>query len=94
MEYQKILNLLNDQTTQPSNFRTKNWVEINGDRCGSYHKNNRKFTTAMLNASLCDYSGAYVIVEGRIIAIGQRTDDAAIASDRNHKEIVFKNYTI
>ena len=29
MEYQKKVNLLDNETTQPSKFRTKNWVEVN-----------------------------------------------------------------
>ena len=29
MEYQKLINVLDNQTTQPSKFSTKNWVEIN-----------------------------------------------------------------
>ena len=29
MEYQKIINLLDNTSNQPSNFRTKNWVKIN-----------------------------------------------------------------
>ena len=29
MKYQKIANLLNDKSNQPSKFRTRNWVEIN-----------------------------------------------------------------
>ena len=29
MEYQKIINLLEHTTNQPSKFRTRNWVEIN-----------------------------------------------------------------
>ena len=28
MEYQKIMNLLNNASNQPSKFRTKNWDEI------------------------------------------------------------------
>ena len=28
MEYQKIANLLDNTSNQPSKFRTKNWVEI------------------------------------------------------------------
>ena len=29
MEYQKIVNLLDDASSnQPSNFKTKNWVEV------------------------------------------------------------------
>ena len=31
MEYQKIANLLNDESNKPSKFKTKNWVEINDD---------------------------------------------------------------
>ena len=31
MEYQKIANLLDNASTQPSRFRTKNWVEVNDD---------------------------------------------------------------
>ena len=27
MEYQKIVNLLNDASNKPSKFRTRNWVE-------------------------------------------------------------------
>ena len=28
MEYQKIANLIDDASNQPSKFKTKNWVEI------------------------------------------------------------------
>ena len=38
MECQKITNLLDIQTTQPSKFRTKTWVEISDDRRGAYDK--------------------------------------------------------
>ena len=31
MEYQKIINLLSNTPNQPTKFRTKNWIEINGD---------------------------------------------------------------
>ena len=31
MDYQKIANLLDNTSNQPSKFRTKNWVEINDD---------------------------------------------------------------
>ena len=29
MEYQKIINFLENTPNQPTKFRTKNWVEIN-----------------------------------------------------------------
>ena len=31
MEYQKIINLVDNTPTQPNKFRTKNWVEKNDD---------------------------------------------------------------
>ena len=31
MEYQKIINLLENKPNQPSKFRIKNWVEINDE---------------------------------------------------------------
>ena len=39
MEYQKISNLLDNASDQPSKFRTKNWVEINDDIRGAYSPN-------------------------------------------------------
>ena len=36
MEYQKIANLLNDESNKPSKFRIRNWVEINDDIRGAY----------------------------------------------------------
>ena len=35
MEYQKIANLTDDTSNQPSKFRTKNWVEINDESRGT-----------------------------------------------------------
>ena len=34
MEYQKIINLLDDTTNQPSKVRTRRWVEINDESNG------------------------------------------------------------
>ena len=31
MEYQKMANLLDTESNQPSKFRTRNWVEINDE---------------------------------------------------------------
>ena len=60
MKYQKIKNLLANTPNQPPNFKTKNWVEINDDPCGTYNTNSQiKFKTSMLKSSLCDYSDIY-----------------------------------
>ena len=39
MEYEKIANLLDDASNQPSKFRTKNWIEINDELKGTYNVN-------------------------------------------------------
>ena len=48
--------------------------------------------TTMLGLSLCDYIDAYILVKWTITVIGEGTDDAAIAADRNNKQLVFKNW--
>ena len=40
MEYQKIINLLDNTSNQPSKFRTKNWIEINNQSGGVYNTKN------------------------------------------------------
>ena len=55
MEYQKISNLIDDTSNQPSKFRTKNWVEINDESRGTYNVNSQiKLKTAMSKSILCD----------------------------------------
>ena len=39
MEYQKIANLLNDESNKRSKFRTRNWVEIDDDIRVEYSPN-------------------------------------------------------
>ena len=64
MEYEKIANLLNDESNKPSKFRTKNWVEINDDERDVYSPNKQlRFKTSMLRSSLCDYSDIYLLKE-------------------------------
>ena len=71
MEYQKIINLLENTTNQATKFRTKNWIEINDDSRGTYNTNIQiKFKTSMLRTSLCDYSDAYILVSGTITITG------------------------
>ena len=78
MEYQKIANLTDDASNQPSKFRTKNWVEINYELRGKYNVNSQiRFKTTMLKSSLCDYSDAYIIVKGTITVNNTAGDGAA-----------------
>ena len=90
MEYQKIANLIDDASNQPSKFRTKNWVEINDESRGTYNVNSQiKFKTKMLKSSLCDYSDAYIIVKGTI-TVNNTAADSAAANNIN-KKVIFKN---
>ena len=66
MEYQKIANLLDNETNQPSKFRRRNWVKINDESRGTYTGNEIRFKTTMLISSLCDYVHAYILVKGTI----------------------------
>ena len=77
MEYQKIANLIDDASNQPSKFRTKNWVKINNESRGTCNVNSQiKFKTAMLKSSLRDYSDAYILVKGSIAVNNTTAADA------------------
>ena len=39
MEYQKMANVLDNPSNQPSKFRTKNWVEISDELRGTHSVN-------------------------------------------------------
>ena len=92
MEYQKIANLIDDASNQPSKFRTKNWVEINDESKGAYNVNSQiKFKTIMLRSSLYDYSDGYIIVKGKITITGEGDDAAARQADERDKGVAFKN---
>ena len=84
MEYQKIANLLDNASNQPSKFRTRNWVEINDNATKQI-----RFKTSMLRSSLCDYSDAYVLVKGNITV--NNTTAEGTAADNTNKKIIFKN---
>ena len=91
MEYQKIANLLDNASKQPSKFRTRNWVEVNDDSRGTYTNADFKFKTTVLKSDLCDYADAYIIVKGTINITGAGADAAARQLDEINKGVIFKN---
>ena len=91
MEYQKIANLLDNEINQASQFRTRNWVEINDESRGTYTGNSIRFKTTMLRSNSCDYADAYILVNGRIAITGAGNDDAAKALDERDKDVTCKN---
>ena len=64
MEFQKIINLLNIR------FVTKKWIKVHyQSRKDNYNVNKEiRIKTPMLRSDLCDYSNAYIVVEGKITA--------------------------
>ena len=63
MEYQKIINLLDNTPNQPEKFGTKTCVEINDESRGTYKKLNQiRFKTSILRLSFCDSSDTYILV--------------------------------
>ena len=92
MKCQKIINLLNNASNQPSKFSTKYWVEINDESKESYSTaSDIKFKTIMLRSSLCDYSDAQILVKETITVTREGDTDAAKRLDERNKGVVFKN---
>ena len=93
LRYQKISNLIEDTSNQPSKFRTKNWVEINDESRGKYYVNSQiKFKITMLRCKLSDYSDAYILVKQKITITGTGDDAAARQADERDKGVAFKNW--
>ena len=91
MEYQKIANLLDSASNQPSKFWTRNWAEINDEWRGTYTGSDIKSKTTMLRSNLCDYVDAYILVKGTIKIVGAGNNDAAKRLDKRNAGAGFKN---
>ena len=88
MEYQKMINLLENTPNQLTKFRTKNWVKINNKSHRAYNVGQIKFKTSILRYRLCDYSDVYIHVKGNITV--PNTGITVSPSNRN-KSVLFKD---
>ena len=73
METQKVVNLLNDTDNESSKLATKKLYVINDHNNTEYGEGNEndssiRFESKVIRSSLCDYSDAYILVTGDIIA--------------------------
>ena len=93
MEYQKIANLLESASDNPSKFRTRNWVEINDESRGNYANSDIRFKTTMLRSNLCDHADSYILVKGTITITGEGDNTAVERADERDKGVTFKNCT-
>ena len=67
MEYDKINNLLGNESENLSKFITKQYVKVNS-LSNTYNENKSiRFKTPMLRSDLSDYSDAYILVTDTII---------------------------
>ena len=83
--------MLDNTPDQPSNFRTKNWVEINDESKESYRTGSDiKFKTTMLTPSLCVYADAYILVKETIAITETGDNNAAERLDERNKGVTFK----
>ena len=81
IEYQKIINLLDNTPNQRAKYRTKKLVEINDDSRATHSTNSQiKFKTSMLRSISCDYSDAYIFLSETITV--PNTRDAANQNSR------------
>ena len=82
METHKIVNFLNSSENEYSEIATKKCYVIDSEtKRNQSYENLIKFLTSSLESSLCDYSDAYVLVEGNIAVVGAN----------NNTKIAFKN---
>ena len=88
MEYDKINNLLlseDNESEQLSQFVTREYVRVNS-LLYTYNENKSiRFKTPMLRSNLCDYSDAYILVNGTITVTGNHP------RDRRNRPLILKN---
>ena len=97
METQKIINCLNSPENEYSKFATKIWYVICSESKGGYlHHDPIKFLTNSIEACLCDYSDACILVTRNITVT--RTIAAADGNSLRRKQplaaatqVAFKN---
>ena len=88
MEYDKINNLLlseDNENEQLSKFVTRQYVKVNSVS-NTYNLNKSiRFETPMLRSDLCDYSDAYILINGIITVAGNNP------RDRQNRPVILKN---
>ena len=65
---------------------------LNIDARGTSNTNSKvQFKNTMIKSSLCDYSDTYIPVKETITVVGQGAAPTSAATDRNNKQVKFKN---
>ena len=87
MQYQKLINLLDNTSNQLSMFRTKNRIKINDQSRGVYNTN-RDIRFKTTNFSLYDYySDVHILVKGTKTII--EAGDAAAKRQADERKVKY-----
>ena len=85
MEYDKINNLLGNESENLSKFITRQYVKVNS-LSDTYDENKSiRFKTPMLRSDLCDYADTYILIKGTITVAGNAPED------RQDSPVILKN---
>ena len=88
MEFQKIVNFL-DTTSDDKDlprFVTKKWIEVYDQSEKNCSPNKEiRIKASMLRSDLCDFSDAYIVVEGTITLKGDNY------ANKQNKNLAFRN---
>ena len=92
MEYDKINNLLGNESEILSKFVTRDYVRVNSLSNKYNETKSIRFKTPMLRSDLCDYADAYILVNGMITgtANGDNNNVNNIRDKRN-RPLILKN---
>ena len=89
MEYDKINNLLGNESEDLSKFFTRKYVKVNS-LSNTYDENKPiRFKTHILRSDLCDYSGSYVLVKATITVTANA--GANNIRDKKNRPLILKN---
>ena len=92
MEYDKINNLLlseDNESEKLSKFVTREYVRVNS-LLDTYNENKSiRFKALMLRPNLCDYSDAYILVNGTITVTA--AEGANNIREKRNKPLILKN---
>ena len=92
MEYDKINNLLlseDNESEQLSKFVTREYVRVNS-LLDTYNENKSvRFKTPMLRSDLCDYSDAYILVNGAITVTAPGVINANNIRDKKKIDLLY-----
>ena len=78
MEYQKLINLLDNTKIKAFKFRARNLVEVNVESRESHGEDNQvKLKTSIIRSHLCDYSNVHTPVSRTITIDGEGRNDVS-----------------